>query len=169
MKDHAHENLKDLLRRFMEEPAAQAAQEDIEAGERWLRASPVPAPGTEVLATIKMQMAASARRRHRIMRLAHAALAAAAAVIVMALIGQFKPAPQNRSPGSLATLLLPAAVWESDDIMHQDVDLAYYSSQIRQIEAQVRALDADEGDAGVEAPEEYELELLTIQAELLKG
>lgn len=168
MKDHAHENLRDLLRQFMEEPAARAAQEDMEAGEHWLRAYPVPAPRARVLATIKVQMAAAARRRHRIVRLAHAAVAAAAAVIVVALIGHFGPAPGSRSQMTLAALL-PAAVWDSDDIMNQDLDLAYFSSQIGQIEAQVRALEADEGEADGEAPEDFELELLTIQAEYLKG
>jgi hypothetical protein len=170
MKDHAHENLTELLRRFMEEPAAHAAQEDIEAGERWLRAYPAPAPNARLMASIQAQIAASARRRHRIIRLSHAALAAAAAVIVMALIGQFQPASQSRPPISVAGILrLPAAVWESDDIMHQDLDLAYYSSQIGQIEAQVRALETDEDDVGTAAPEEFELELMAIQAELLKG
>ncbi len=168
MKDHAHENLTALLRRFMEEPAAHAAQEDIEAGERWLRTYPAPAPHARAMATIKTQMIVAARRRHRIIRLSHATLAAAAAVIVMALIGQFGPAPGSRSPMSLAALL-PSAVWDSDDIMNQDLDLAYFSSQIGQIEAQVRALEAEGDDADEGAPEEFELELMAIQAEFLKG
>jgi len=84
MRDRAHENLIELLQRFMDEPAAQTAHEDIQAGERWLDdAPPTPAPNARLLATIKTQMAVSALRRHRMRRLFHASLAAAAAVVVL--------------------------------------------------------------------------------------
>jgi len=170
MRDRAHENLIELLQRFMDEPAAQTAHEDIQAGERWLDdAPPTPAPNARLLATIKTQMAVSALRRHRMRRLFHASLAAAAAVVVLSLIGLLGPGSASRPRISYAAIL-PAAIWESDDITADDLDLVYFSSEIRQIEAQMRSLDAEESDTGVGGgPEELETELLAIQTELWKG
>jgi hypothetical protein len=169
MKNRAHENLRELLRRFMDESSARAAYEDIEAGERWLRALPSPAPDEQILVAIKRQMADTAQRRHRIVRLAQAALATAAAIIVLTLVSQ--PGPRSTTPPGMAyAALIPTAVWESDDLTTDDLDLAYYSSEIRQIEAQVHALEA--GDSEIvdgDTPEEIEIELLALQGEFWKG
>lgn len=169
MRDRAHENLIDLLQRFMDEPAARTAHEDIQAGERWLDAQPAPAPDARLLAALKVQMAVSVLRRHRTRRLVHASLAAAAAVIVLSLIGLFGPRSTSRSPMSYAAIL-PAAIWESDDLTADDLDLVYFASEIQQIEAQVQALDAEDSDTGVGgSPEEFETELMAIQTEFWKG
>lgn len=169
MRDRAHENLIELLRRFMDEPTSRKAHEDIRAGERWLDAQPAPAPDARLIAALKMQMAASALRRHRIRRLVHASLAAAAAVIVLSLIGLLGPRSSSGPHLSYAAIL-PAAIWESDDLTVDDLDLVYFSSEIRQIEAQVQALDADDSDTGMGAnPEDFETELMAIQTELWKG
>jgi len=169
MRDRAHENLIELLQRFMDESAAQAAHEDIQAGERWLEAQPAPSPNARVIAAIKTQMALAALRRHRIRRLVHASVAAAAAVIVLSLIGLLGPRSASRSHMSYAAIL-PAAIWESDDLTADDLDLVYFSSEIRQIEAQMSALDTDDSDTGVDGgPEELETELMAIQTELWKG
>ena len=66
MTEHARENLTELLKRFMDAPAVEAAHKDIQAGERLLDAYAAPAPDAAVLAIIKTRMAASALRRHRI-------------------------------------------------------------------------------------------------------
>jgi len=168
MRDQAHENLVELLQRFMDESAAQAAHEDIQAGERWLAACPAPAPNAQVLAALKVQMAVSALRRRRITHWVRASVATAAAVIVLAVIGLLGPRSASQSPMSIATLI-PAAIWESDDFTADDLDLAYFSSEIGQIEAQMQALDGGESEIGIGAPDELELELMAIQAEFLKG
>ncbi len=169
MTEQAHENLIELLRRFMDEPTARAVQEDIQAGERLLEASPAPTPEARLLATIKTQMAVAAVRRHRIVRLVHGALATAAAVIVLAMIGLLGPGSANRPPMSYAAII-PPAIWESDDITTTDLDLAYFSSEIRQIEVQMQALETgDNESADNAASDEIELELLALQAEFWKG
>jgi hypothetical protein len=168
MRDRAHDNLMGLLRRFMDEPAVKAAHEDIQAGERWLKACPAPLPDARVIAAIRKQMTATALRRHRIVQMVRASVAAAAAVIVLALIGLLGPRSASQSARSLASLL-PATIWDSDDIMADDRDLAYFSSEIGQIEAQMEALNGDENELGVGAPDELEQELMAIQAEYLKG
>lgn len=169
MRDQAHENLIDLLQRFMDESAARTAHEDIEAGERWLNTQPAPAPETRLLAALKTQMAAAALRRHRVRRLIHASLAAAAAVVVLSLIG-LPGSRLARRPHLSYAAIIPTAIWESDDLTSDDLDLVYFSSEIRQIEAQVQALSAEDSDAGVGGgPEEFETELLAIQSEFWKG
>lgn len=169
MRDRAHESLIELLQRFMDGPAAKAAHEDIQAGERWLDAYPAPTPEARIIAALKVQMAASALRRHRITQAVRASVAVAAAVIVLALIGLLGPRSASQSPMFIATLI-PAAIWDSDDITADDLDLAYFSSEIRQIEAQMQALNADDGDNGVSGvPEEFETELMAIQTEFWKG
>ncbi len=168
MRDHAHENLIELLRRFMDEPTAQAAHEDIQAGERLLEAYPALTPEARLIATIKAQMAVAALRRHRIVRLVHGSLAAAAAVIVLALIGLLGPRSADRPHMSYAAII-PAAIWDSDDLTADDLDLAYFSSEIGQIEAQMQALDAGESEGGSGTLDEFENELMAIQTDFWKG
>jgi hypothetical protein len=168
MTDPTRENLIELLRRFMDEPTARAAQEDIRAGERFLEAEPAPTPEARLLATIKTQMAVAAVRRHRIVRLARGALAAAAAVIVLALIGL--PGPRSATgPRMSYAALIPPALWDSRDITADDLDLAYFASEIGQIEAQVQALDEGESESGSGALDEFENALMTIQTDFWKG
>jgi hypothetical protein len=168
MTDQAHENLIELLRRFMDGPTARAAHEDIQVGERWLEAYPAPAPEARLLATIKAQMAVAAVRRHRIVRLVHGSLAAAAAVIVLALIGLLGPGSADRPHLSYAAII-PAAIWDSDDLTADDLDLVYFSSEIGQIEAQMQALDAGESESGSGTLDEFENELMAIQTDFWKG
>jgi len=168
MRDQAHENLIELLRRFMDEPTARAAHEDIQAGERFLDAYPAVQPDARLIATIKTQMAVAALHRRRIVRLVHGSLAAAAAVIVLALIGLLGPGSANRSPMSYVAMI-PPTIWESDDITADDLDLAYFSSEIGQIEAQMQALDAGESESGTGTLDEFEDELMAIQADFWKG
>lgn len=168
MRDRANENLTELLRRFMDEPAARAAHEDIQAGERFLEAYPAPTPEAWLVATIKTQMAVAAVRRHRIVRLVHGSMAAAAAVIVLALIGLPGPRSGDRPPMSYAAII-PPAIWDSHDITADDLDLAYFASEIGQIEAQMQTLDAGESESGSGTLDELEDELMAIQADFWKG
>ncbi len=168
MTDQAHENLIELLQRFMDEPTARAAHEDIRAGERFLEASPALPPDARLIATIKTQMTAAALRRHRIVRLVHGSLAAAAAVIVLALVGLLGPGSANRPHMSYAAII-PAAIWDSDDITADDLDLAYFSSEIGQIETQMQALDAGESEIESGTLDEFENELMALQTDFWKG
>ena len=96
-------------------------------------------------------------------------MAAAAAVVVLALIGLLGPGSANRSTLSYVAIM-PAVLWDSDDIVADDLDLAYFSSEIGLIEAQMQALDADEsGVGGSDASDELEMELMAIQTEFWKG
>lgn len=169
MVNRERENLTVLLRRFMDGTAAQGAYEDIQAGERHLEARPAPEPDARVVAGIKAQMVARARRRHRVVRLIRGSLATAAAVIVLALIGLPGPDSGSRSGVSFASII-PAAIWESQDLTTDDLDIVYFTAEIRHIEAQMQALEADKPEVrGTNAVEELEMELLQIETEFWKG
>ncbi len=169
MRDRARENLAELLRRFMDEPAARAVQEDVEAAERILDAHPAPVPSPGTLSTVKALMVTAALRRRRRIRLFRGAVAAAAAVVVTVLIGQFGPGPTGRPVISFASII-PAAVWESRDLAADDLDLVYFTSEIRQIEAQMQAIEAGETEVrGNNTLDEFEMELIAIETEFWKG
>ena len=144
MKDQARENLTELLRRFMDEPAARAVQEDIEAAERILDAHPAPAPSPETLAAIKTQMVATALRRHRRIRIFRGAVAAAAAVIVTVADRAATAHARRAGPASVLPRSSPRPSGRATIIAADDLDLVYFSSEIRQIEAQMQALEAEE-------------------------
>lgn len=169
MKQHAHENLTELLRRFMDDSAAQAVQADIEAAERILETHPAPVPSPETLATIRaLTLAAAARKRHRT-QIFRGAVAVAAAVILTVLIGRQSPAPTAGPRVSFASIL-PTAIWESHDIAADDLTLVYFASEIRHIEAEIRALDSQETEIRrADALKELEMELVAIETEYWKG
>lgn len=169
MRDHARENLTELLRRFMEDSEAQVVQADIEAADRILEAHPAPLPSSGTLSTINILMLAAAARRRRRVRVFRAAVAAAAAVILTVLIGQYDRSPTSR-PGVSFASILPTAIWESHDLAADDVDLVYFTSEIRQIEAQMHAIEAGETEIrGSNAVDELEMELIAIETEFWKG
>lgn len=169
MRDHARENLTELLRRFLDEPAARAVQEDVDAVDRILDAHPAPAPSPGTLTTVKALMVAAALRRRRRIRMFRGAVAAAAAVIVTVLVGQYGHSPTGRPSISLASII-PTAVWESHDIAADDLDLVYFTSEIRQIEAQMQAIETGETEVrGNNTLDELEMELIAIETEFWKG
>lgn len=169
MRDDARENLVELLRRFMDDSAARAAQEDVQAGERILQAHPAPAPSPAVLARIRVRMMEASLRRQRRIRMIRGAAAVAAVLVLTVLIGL-----QNRGPGTRANVsfasIIPAALWESDDLAVDDLDLVYFTSEIRQIESQMQALEAGEIEIrGSNTLDELEMEMIALETEFWKG
>ena len=97
------------------------------------------------------------------------ALAAAAAVIVIAMIGLLGPDSTSRTP-MVHAAIIPAAIWESDNIEAEDLDLAYFTSEIRRIEAQMQALEAGDSEShGSGTLQELEMELMNVEIEFWKG
>lgn len=169
MENRNRDTLKELFERFMGDEADNAADE-VRCGERILDLYPAPQPDPEMLVSIKRQIAIRLSWRHRFVHTAYrlAPAAAAAAVITFTLIGLYGNRPATESEISYASLI-PTAIWESDDINADDVELAYFAAEIRQIEAQMRALEAGDGDrtrAGV--LDEMEMELMRIDMEFWK-
>ncbi len=168
MKDHTRENLLELLRAFMDESAARTANRDIEAAERILEGSAVRAPSPETLSAIKSRMVAAAHRRSARIRVFRTA-AVAAAVMLMVLIGRHGRGPNDR-PGVNFASIIPTAIWESHDIAADDPDLVYFTSQIRQIETQMRDIETDSTEMrDSDVLDDIEVELIAIETEFWKG
>ena len=66
--------------------------------------------------------------------------------------------------------LIPAAIWENDDITTADEDLAVFTAQIDQIEDEVLTLQSGErAGNGDSTLVELELELIEINSDFWKG
>jgi len=168
MEDQAHDNVNDLLRRFYDPREAQAVEDEIRAGERLLEVWSAPMPGRSVIVRIKADMAAASRRRRTIKRLLHSSLAAAA-VVAFAVLAMLNRGPTDQAVAFQAAII-PAALWESDNIAADDLDLVYFTAEIGQIEAQLDTLEAGENEAArTRAVEQLEVELVQIDNEFWKG
>jgi len=169
MNDKARENLLELLGRFVDPAQARAANDEIEAAERLLEASPAPLPDAQTIASIKARVAGTVVRKRKMARLFHRSVATAAAVILIAALGRLGHGPAG-GPTHVRAAIIPASVWETQDFAATDSDLVYFTSQVRQIEAQIRELETDESDdRAVHEVEELEMELMRIDADFWKG
>ena len=168
MKNRNRDNLKALFERFMPASEAEAAADEVGAADDLLRACPAPEPSPEIIVGIKLRIAGKLADRHRPSHPFFRFVGVAAAVIVVAVIGFFGRSPQRR-PDIAQAALIPTAIWESDDIASDDLDIAYFTSEIRQIETEMRALEAGEGETvEVAALDEVEMELMRINTEFWK-
>lgn len=168
MDNRKHEDLRELFERFTEPTEAEAAARDIRLADEMLAAHPAPEPRPEMIIGIKLEIATRLAGQPRTPHLLRRVLTAAAAVIVLAILALLGRAPQADPETSYATLI-PTAVWESDDISSDDMDIAYLASEISQIEDQVRALEAGQTeDIRVATLHEVETALMQINTEFWK-
>ena len=168
MNERTREELSELLRRFRDEQTAAEIELDIEAGEQLLKEHPAPTPNVELLRRLEREMALAARRRQRRIRIVRSSVAAAAAAVALGVANLFGPGP-GRSTGATYAGMIPHAVWESEDLAGEDLDLAYFDAEIRRVESQIRGLEDGEAEIGSRAVEDLERELMQIEAEFWKG
>ena len=111
------------------------------------------------------------RRKAKVFRrMVYKAAVIAASVIFLASIGIKLFEKGGESERVTAASILPAAIWESDDISADDADLATLTAEIEQIESDVLALQLGEnGTNGYEAAAELEMELIEINNDFWKG
>ena len=168
MNKHDPDELKALFERFVEADKAQAAADDIDQAQRLFNAYPAPAPSAEALKRIRARMILELSKRHRHSKL-YRFVGAAAAVIIFGIVGLFGPGPQGNRDVVNHASLLPTAIWESDDIASDDAELAYFASEISQIEARIDALrSGDEDAAGSGTLDELEIELRLLETQFWK-
>lgn len=163
----SHDELRELLGRFFGPSQADSAEQDIRDGDRLFDVNPSPHVTPELLAEIKQQIAVRLSLPHRPSHPLYRYGGVAAAVIVVALIGFFGRPAQEPSDIRYASLI-PAAIWDSDDIVSDDMKLAYFRSELRRVEAQMLALDADDGEVATGALDEVEMELIRIERQFWK-
>jgi len=168
MEDHTREHLNDLLRQFLTTSEAEVADRAIQEGERILDDCPAPTPDSATIIRIKREMVVTALRRRRVVRIIRRSLAAAA-VIVFAVFGLMNRGHNGRTDAFQAAIL-PAVLWETDNIAADDLDLTYFTTQVRQLEAQLQAIDATEDEpAGDNTIDDLATELIQIDGDFWKG
>jgi len=173
MEGQNKENLKELFEKFGDSEQAKQAVEDIQKAERILRKQPAPEPDGELIANIKAEIARALLRRkaNAFRRIAYKVAAAAAAVIILAAISAKLFEKDRGEPERLAyASIIPAAIWESDDIATDDEDLAILAAEIEQIESELQAWQLGEnGGNGHIDVVELEMELIEINNIFWKG
>jgi len=174
MNGRNDENLKELFEKFLSAEQAEMAVEDVEKAERILREHPAPAPDDALIANIKSEIAEAVlpSQVNVFRRIPYKmAVVAAAAVIVIAAIS-IKLLEKGGGKLERATYarIISRALWESDDISADDVELAIFTAEIEQIEGEVLTLQLGEnGGNGDRAVSELEMELIEIAGDFWKG
>jgi len=166
MNNENQENLKELFEKFMDAEQAESCAEDVQKAEEILRKHPAPEPDAMLIANIKAEIAMllPVRRTYVFKHIAYKALSIAAAVIFITAIGLglFDNGAHEPGPVQYASII-PAAIWESDDIAADDADLVIFTIEIEQIEDELLALQLGEDDGnGDSTITELEMELIEI-------
>ncbi|HUV63729.1 MAG TPA: hypothetical protein VMW24_07515 [Sedimentisphaerales bacterium] len=171
MNDQKRENLKELVEKFFGAGQAESCLQDFQEAERILREHPAPRPDDMLISNIKAEIAMRlpARRarifRHRVWE----AAGVAAAVAIVAFLG-VRLSQQPDRQHSFHASLLPTAIWESNNIVADDVDLAVFTAEIEQIRSEVAALESGEDTADPDsAIAELEMELVELNSDFWKG
>jgi hypothetical protein len=165
------ENLKELFERFPASEQAGSRAEDIREGEQLLREQPALQPREELMAEIKSRVRKALQRKkaNSFERAAFKVAAAAAVVAIMVHIGA-RLSEKGGMDRIHTASLIPAAVWESENIVSDDADLATLTAEIEQLEGELLALQLDEnGGNGNRELAELEMELVDIGSDFWKG
>ena len=172
MNSKNEENLKELFEKFMDAEQAEKCVEDVQKAEQILRECPAPEPDDMLIANIKAELAMRlpARRAYVFRRKVYKAAAVAAAVVILAAVSVRLFEKDVVEPQRVAyASLIPTAIWESDDITTDDMDLAIFTAELEQIEDEVLALQfGEDGSNGERAVSELEMELVEIEGDFWK-
>ena len=174
MDEQDRENLEQLYERFVGSEEARQAAADIRKGEQVLDEYPAPEPGDKLVADIKVRgnRALRQRKSDTFVQIAYkAAAVAAAAVIILAVISAelFKQDSGERGEVSAASII-PAAIWEGEDIAVDDAELATLIDEVEEIEGEILALQlGEESDNDVGQITEVQTELIEVNGNFWKG
>ena len=171
MKPNRDEELRQLFEQFLTSDQAEAAVNDVLAGEQLLHEHPAPEPAPEVLADIKATVAVVAYRHSKVHKIAYrVAVAAAVVMILSAVATKLWENKTDRSRIIQTASILPTWIWESDDIAANDPDLASFSLEIEQIEQQLKTLQSGSHGGNSEMTiEDLQMELVEIDSDFWKG
>ena len=173
MNGRNEENLKELFEKFYDSEQAKKFVEDVHQAEQILREHPAPQPDDALIVDIKSQIATSlSHRQANAFRKAVCKVAfVAATVIIFAAIGVKIFEKGGGEPQKLYASVIPAAIWESDDIASDDFALATLITEIEQIEAELLVIQLGvNGGNGQRTIVEVEIEFIDeIDSDFWKG
>ena len=166
MNNQNQENLKELFEKFLNTKQAKKYVEDIQKAEEMLCELAAPEPDDMLIANIKAEIAMRlpVRKTYVFKHIVYKALSIAAIFIFITAIGLklFDNGALESGPIQYA-LIIPTAIWESDNIAADDADLVIFTTEIEQIEYELLALQFGEDDGnGDSTITELEMELTEI-------
>jgi hypothetical protein len=166
------ENLEELFKKFVDSAQAAKLAEDISEGERILRQFSAVEPRDGLRREIKAKIRDTLQRNRKgFKRFAVKVAAVAAGFIILAAVveGLFEKKLYEGKKVLYASIL-PEKIWESDDIIRDDADLAILLAEVKEIEEDALAVRLNEnGGNGHSEVEELEMELIEINSEFWKG
>jgi len=169
------ENLKDLFAEFFSADKAQKAVEDIRIGEKILGDNTAPAPEKTVIADVKVRIDTVLLRKradlfkHRLRQVA----AVAALFIVVGAVSIIMTFTEHTATKPLQTAgiaVISEVIWESNDVVEDDSDLANLTADIEQVEDELLTVQLDQaGNNETDSLMELETELTEIDNTFWKG
>ena len=171
-QNETDENLKELFEELFGTEQSEAAVEDVREGEQILRTHPAPEPDDALIGGIKAEITrALLRREASVFRWASYKVAAVAAVFIILAVVGVRMLEKGGEPARVLTAsIIPAAIWESEDIAADDAELAILTDEVEQIGSEVLAVQLGEnGGNGHRDIAELEMELIEIDSDFWKG
>jgi len=172
MENRNQENLGELFGKFFDAEQVENCLKDFQEAEQIFADNPAPEPDDMLIANIKAEIAMRlpARKaelaRRRIYR---KAVAAAAVFLIAGISTTLFNGPQHGPARLAAASLIPTAVWESDDVTADDENLAFFATEIGQIENEVMALESGEDTSESDSTiAELEIELIVVSSNFWK-
>lgn len=163
------ENLKEILNKFYADAESAKIEEEILRGERIISDNPAPQPDTRLISDIKACVRTELTRREKRTVFTYMRAAAAAAVLIVGVtVFMTHRGEQQNEPG-VAQGTIPQSIWESEDLMDDDVELAMLAASIDAVEDEVLSLRFDEQSDEVINIDEVEIEVMEISDDFWKG
>jgi hypothetical protein len=173
MRETNEENLEELLGQFLGAAQAKDAAGDIADGERIFGQFPAPLPQAAVIGDIKARISeAVARKKAAASRWQVLRFAAAAAVFVVLATVTIQLWRQGTSHGPVLASgsVVPRVIWDGEDIVADDAELATIAAEMEQIEGEILALeDGENGSDSYDDILELESELVAMEGDFWKG
>jgi hypothetical protein len=165
------ENLKELFNKFYAEAESAGAQDDILRGEQIIADNPAPQPDAHLISDIKARVRSELARREKrgVFTYLRATVTAAAAVLIIGVTVFMIHRVERQSPPNVAEGTIPSGIWESEDLMNDDVGLAVLAANIDAVEDEVLALRFSDGSDETINLDEVEIDVLEISDDFWKG
>jgi hypothetical protein len=165
------ENLKEFLNKFYAEAEAAKAEQDILRGEQIIADNPAPQPDVRVINDIKARVRSElvGREKREVFTYLRATVTAAAAVLIIGVTVFMIHRAERPSRPSVAEATISQEIWESEDLMDDDIELAVLAANIDAVEEDVLALRFDDESDEMINLDEVEIEVLEISDDFWKG
>ncbi len=173
MKAGKNKELRQLLKKLLDEKQAAQTLKDFEWANKILRENPAPQPDRQLLDNIKTQIRSKLDKRRASLnkrRLAFRMAAAAAAVVILAafIANMLEKTDQNHK--SPAVDVMPMEMWKNQDLNQVDPTLATISIQTENIRRELLSLQLGDDSADNQRTlVDLEVELAEIESEFWKG